>query len=100
MVTSTVRLSSRLPLLAVGVLLLFQIFSPSRAVMFMLMILAGLLAAAYLWVRQLAGGVYLERQRRYGWAQVGDKIEERWIMHNESWVPVLWAEVHEQSDGL
>lgn len=98
MATSSVRLSSRLPILVAGVLLLFQIFSPSRAVMFMLMILAGLLAASYLWVRQLAGGVYLERQRRYGWAQVGDKIEERWIMHNESWVPVLWAEVHEHSD--
>ncbi|MBC7255832.1 MAG: DUF58 domain-containing protein [Chloroflexi bacterium] len=98
MVTSSVRINSRLPLLAAAVLLLFQIFSPSRAVMFMLVIILALLATGYVWVRQLSKGVYLERQRRYGWAQVGDTIEERWIMHNESWVPVLWAEIYEKSD--
>ncbi|MBC7316964.1 MAG: hypothetical protein H5T70_11140, partial [Chloroflexi bacterium] len=98
MVTSSVRINSRLPLLAAAVLLLFQIFSPSRAVMFMLVIILALLATGYVWARQLSKGVYLERQRRYGWAQVGDTIEERWIMHNESWVPVLWAEIYEKSD--
>ncbi len=98
MITRSVRLTSWLPVLAAAVLLFIQIFSPSRAIMFMLVILLGLIGVSYVWIRQLSEGVYLERQRRHGWAQVGDLIEERWIMHNESWVPVLWAEVKETSD--
>ena len=98
MVAISLRLTSRVPLVAVGILLLLQIFSPAPAIQFVLITVVGVLAVSYLWARQLSHGISLQRQRRYGWAQVGDVIEERFIMHNESWVPAIWAEVRDFSD--
>ncbi|MBC7237059.1 MAG: DUF58 domain-containing protein [Chloroflexi bacterium] len=98
MARTTIKLNSRIPLIVAGALLLLQIFSPAPAIMFTLVVLLGVLAVSYLWARQLRGGLSLQRQRRYGWAQVGDVIEERFTMHNDAWVPVLWAEVHDYSD--
>lgn len=98
MVTITQRLTSRVPLVAVGILLLLQIFSPAPAIQFVLITVVGVLAVSYLWARQLSHGISLQRQRRYGWAQVGDIIEERFILHNDSFVPAIWAEVRDFSD--
>ena len=98
MIRTSIKLTARAPVIVVGGLLILQIFSPAPAIMFVLVIIAGVLAVSYVWARQLAGRVMLQRQRRYGWAQVGDIIEERFIMHNDSWVPLLWAEVHDFSD--
>ncbi|MBN1399358.1 MAG: DUF58 domain-containing protein [Anaerolineae bacterium] len=66
--------------------------------MFALVILVGVLVVSYLWASQLANRITLERERRYGWAQVGDVLEERFTMHNDAWVPLLWAEVRDYSD--
>jgi len=98
MVRVTLRLTSRVPLLAAAVLLLLQIFSPAPAIQFVLVTVVGVLGVSYLWARQLSRGISLQRQRRYGWAQVGDIIEERFILHNDSWVPAIWAEVRDFSD--
>ncbi len=66
--------------------------------MFILIVLMALLLVAFVWARGLARGVSIMRKRRYGWAQVGDVIQERWTMHNDSFIPVLWAEVREFSN--
>lgn len=92
------RLTSRIPLIAVAVLLFLQIFSPAPVVQFVLITVVGVLAISYLWARQLSHGISLQRQRRYGWAQVGDIIEERFTLHNDSWVPAIWAEVRDFSN--
>ena len=98
MVKTSVRLASRLPVYAAIVLLGFQILSPAPPIKFVLVALIGVLVVSYLWAIQMARGVLIQRQRRYGWAQVGDVIEERFIMHNDSILPVLWAEVRDSSD--
>ena len=98
MIDIEIKLTSRMPVVAAAVLLILQVFSPSPPVMFASIIIVGVLGVSYLWARQLVGGISLQRQRRYGWAQVGDIIEERFIMHNDGWVPVLWAEVRDFSD--
>ena len=98
MVTTSIRLTSRLPVVVAGILLVLQIFSPAPPVMFGLTVLVVTLIVAYLWARQLAQGVAMNRERRYGWAQVGDVLEERFTLHNDAWVPILWAEVRDFSD--
>lgn len=98
MIKSTIHLQSWLPLGLVLVLLVNQIFAPSPAINFILVLIVALLLVSYIWVRGLAGGVSVTRKRRYGWAQVGDVLQERWTMHNDSWFPVLWAEVREYSN--
>ena len=95
---STIRLTSRIPLYVGVLLLLLQVFSPAPPIMFALMIIGGVLALSYIWARQLANRIELVRQRRYGWAQVGDVLEERFTMHNDAWVPLLWAEIRDESD--
>jgi uncharacterized protein (DUF58 family) len=42
--------------------------------------------------------VTVERAMRYGWVQVGDRLEERFTLRNDSWLPVLWGEVVDESD--
>lgn len=34
---------------------------------------------------------------RFGWAQVGDRLEERFTLTNDSWLPALWFEVLDHS---
>lgn len=98
MVNTTVRITSRLPLVILAVLLVFSIFSPSPPVTFTTIVIAGVVAGCYLWVRHLGTGITIERLRRYEWRQVGDVIEERFVLHNDSYVPLLWAEVQDFSN--
>jgi uncharacterized protein (DUF58 family) len=98
MVRTSIRLTSWIPVIVAVILLFLMIFSPAPPVKVVLIVILGVLLVSYAWTRQIAGGITIQRQRRYGWAQVGDVIEERFILHNESWVPILWAEVRDFSD--
>jgi len=98
MVTSSIRLRTYMPALVAVILLLLQIFVPAPPIMFALITVGSVLAISYVWARQTARNVTIQRRRRYGWAQVGDIIEERFVMRNDSWLPVLWAEIRDFSD--
>jgi uncharacterized protein (DUF58 family) len=86
-----------LPALILVVLIAFQIVAPAPPLHYVLAVLGAALAVGYYWARQLAEKVTLERDRRYGWAQVGDILEERFMLRNDSFLPVLWAEVRDRS---
>lgn len=86
-----------LPLLIIAVLLALLVVAPARPLTYVLAVLAGALGICYYWARQMAEKVTLERERRYGWAQVGDILEERFTLRNASWLPVLWAEIRDHS---
>ncbi len=98
MVNLRIRPSSVVPLVVAVVLLLFQIFSPAPPIMFVLIIITGMLGVSYAWVRITGSHVSILRHRRYGWAQVGDLVEERFSMRNSSFLPLLWVEVRDFSD--
>jgi uncharacterized protein (DUF58 family) len=53
--------------------------------------------AGYVWARSLARGLSLKREMRFGWAQVGDSLEERWTLHHDGGLPAIWVEVHDHS---
>ena len=40
----------------------------------------------------------MDRQMRYGWAQVGDQLEERFTVVNDSSLPGLWLEMEDHSN--
>mgnify|MGYP005846231823 FL=1 len=86
-----------LPIAAVAVLLVLQIFAPAPALAYVLAVMVGAVGVSYYWARQLSEKVTLRREQRYGWAQVGDIIEERFTLTNDSALPVLWAEVRDHS---
>lgn len=91
------RLSAPLlPVLALAALVM-QILDPSRIWTIFLVGLGGLLGIAYAWARSLQRGLSLRREMRYGWAQVGDTLEERFSLHNTGWFPATWVELEDRS---
>jgi uncharacterized protein (DUF58 family) len=93
------RLRLSYPALPWVVLLLaaLAIIAPSRVWTAALVMLGGAWLAAWLWARWLAAGLSLEREVRYGWAQVGDRLEERFTLANPSSLPALWVEIEDLS---
>lgn len=81
----------------VGLVLILQLMAPYRGWMILLVGLGGALLSSYLWARSLSTGLRLNREMRFGWAQVGDRIEERFTLVNHSLLPALWAEVVDHS---
>ncbi len=78
--------------------LLLHIIAPSRAWIAMLVAIGGAMSLAYVWVQQLANRLTVTRERYYGWAHVGDLLEERFELRNAAVFPALWVEIDDQSD--
>jgi uncharacterized protein (DUF58 family) len=81
----------------VGLLLVLHLAVPYRGWLILLVGLGGAWLASYLWARSLADGLRLVREMRFGWAQVGDRLEERFTLVNEGMLPGLWVEVVDHS---
>jgi len=77
---------------------LLQTVLPSRAWIALFFSLGGALGLGYLWMRQLADKITLTREQRYGWVHVGDLLEERFTLCNDSMFPILWLEIDDRSD--
>jgi uncharacterized protein (DUF58 family) len=60
---------------------------------FLLIALGGLWLVSYYWARNLKTGLTLRREMRFGWAQVGDRLEERFTITNKSSLPALWVQI-------
>lgn len=63
-----------------------------------LVVLGGLWLLSHFWVRSLAANLDLKREIRYGWSQVGDRLEERFTLSNTSPFPALWLELQDLSN--
>jgi uncharacterized protein (DUF58 family) len=74
-----------------------QLAFPSKVWVTLLVGLGGAWLIAYLWAWMLAGGLRLNREMRYGWAHVGDRLEERFTLINSSLAPALWVEISDLS---
>jgi uncharacterized protein (DUF58 family) len=83
--------------LAVLLLIVLQLGVPHHAWMMLLIALGGVWFIAFVWAHALARGVTLTRELRFGWAQVGDHLEERFTLHNTSWLPAIWVEIVDHS---
>ncbi len=94
---SKLRLRTWLLPVLVGLLLLLQLLTPYRGWRILLVGLGGMWLLSYLWARSLARGLQLIREMRFGWAQVGDEMVERFTLANDGWSPALWVEVVDHS---
>jgi uncharacterized protein (DUF58 family) len=91
------RLNSRLVPALVLVLLLVQFFAPYDGWLILLIGLGAAWLVAFLWARSLAHHLHLRREMRYGWAQVGDRLEERFTLSNNGLLPAIWVEVRDHT---
>jgi uncharacterized protein (DUF58 family) len=90
---SRLQINTRLLPALVGLLLVLQLAFPYRGWTITLVGLGSAWLISYWWARSLARNLRLTREMRFGWAQVGDRLEERFTLHNDGWAPALWAEV-------
>ena len=94
---STLRLNAKaFPL--IGLLaFIMQIIDPSRTWVILMITLGGTWLFCFWWVRGLQRSLTFEREMRYGWAQVGDRLEERFTLRNDFPLPATWVTVTDHS---
>ncbi|MGD2206953.1 MAG: DUF58 domain-containing protein [Anaerolineae bacterium] len=96
--TVRLQLKARYLPFVVGLLLLLQLLVPYRGWMILLVGMGGAWLLSHRWARSLARGLELTREMRYGWAQVGDRLQERFTLANRGWAPATWVAILDQSD--
>lgn len=93
-----IKLRSPVWVVLVCLLVMLQIAFPYRGWLILLIALGSILGLSYLWMRLLSSSLYLVREMRYGWASVGDSLEERFqLIDTSQVVPALWVEVTDLS---
>ena len=93
-----IHLNMRIIPILVELLLLMELIDPYQGWIILLTGLCGFWGLSYLWARTSARNLQLTREMRFGWAQVGDQLEERFTLQNKTWLPALWVEVRDQSN--
>jgi len=96
--TARIRLnSSLLPILTLGTLVM-RLLDPTKIWLALVVAFGGTWLISWLWARSLKGQLRLTREVRYGWAQVGDQLEEQFTLTNNGFAPATWVEVVDHSD--
>jgi uncharacterized protein (DUF58 family) len=86
-----------LPILA-ALCLVLALIDGYKGWLILLIALGGAWMLSYFWAWTLAKNLQIKRKIRYGWAQVGDRLEESFTLINHSRVPALWVEVIGQTN--
>jgi uncharacterized protein (DUF58 family) len=93
----SLRLRTAILPVLVAVLGLLQLAVPHKVWAVLLVGFAGAWLVAWLWARSLSRNLNLVREVRFGWAQVGDLLEERFSLTNKGRVPGIWVEMQDRS---
>ncbi|HET9911322.1 MAG TPA: DUF58 domain-containing protein [Anaerolineales bacterium] len=94
---TTIRLNAKI-FPAIGFLaLVMQIVDPSRVWMILLIGIGGFWLVCRWWAHGLARSLQFEREMRFGWAQVGDRLEERFTLTNQLIAPATWVTLQDHS---
>ena len=97
-IKATYKLNSRIiPAVAVLSLITHLIF-PGNVWIILIITFGGLWLLGWLWVTNLAQGLHIKREHRFGWNQVGDLLEERFTLSNSSLFPAPWLLIEDLSN--
>ena len=91
------KLNNRLLPILTGMLLVMEIISPYRGWLVLLIGLGGAWLISMIWVRSLSQSLEVHREMRFGWAQVGDQLVDRFTLSNWSRLPAPWLELVDSS---
>ncbi len=94
----TLELDTNWPLIFIPIVLINQLLTPHLVWMVLFIVLCGMYGIAFLWVRGQAQLVDLERTQKGALLVAGDTLNEEFVLHNHSRLPVLWAEVIDHSE--
>ena len=94
---STLRLNAKsFPIIGI-IALIMQIIGPSKVWVILSIGIGGTWLVCWWWARGLARSLTFHREVRYGWAQVGDRLEERFTLKNSFSLPATWVTVTDHS---
>ena len=94
---STLRLNTKIFPVIAAIAFIMQIIDPSRVWVILLLGIGGIWLVCWWWVRGLRRSLVFEREMRYGWAQVGDRLEERYTLTNAFMLPATWVTITDHS---
>jgi len=94
----TLRLNAKILPIIGALAFIMQIIDPSRAWIILLIGAGGTWLLCRWWVYGLARALKFEREMRFGWAQVGDRLEERFTLTNEFLLPATSVTVQDHSN--
>jgi uncharacterized protein (DUF58 family) len=82
-------------------LIVVQLLFPFKGWAILASSFVGLCFFSYIWALSLKKHLSLDREMRFGWMQVGDHIQERFSIENDSRIPALWVKIidHSQMPG-
>ncbi|MBN1428454.1 MAG: DUF58 domain-containing protein [Anaerolineae bacterium] len=95
---STVRLTERIPLVMAVAQIVLLIFFPARVWIVMLVAMVLLVAICAWWAIQGARLTRFDRRLLHTWAQIGDRLEETFVLQNGFLLPLLTAEIIDHSN--
>lgn len=88
-----------LPVLILSlVLFILVLVDPYKGWGVLFLAFGGSFLISAVWAYSLARGLTLKREMRFGWAQVGDQLEERFTLVNKSHFPSLWVEIIDKTN--
>ncbi|MCB0095069.1 MAG: DUF58 domain-containing protein, partial [Caldilineaceae bacterium] len=93
-----ITLTLRWPLLFIPLVLINQLLTPHPVWVAILVTLLGIYALAWFWVHTQADWVRVERRRDETLLVAGDLLHERFVLINDSSLPLLWAEFRDMSE--
>lgn len=94
---TTTRLNAKILPIIGALAFVMQIIDPSRVWVILLIGIGGTWLICWWWARGLARSLRFEREMRFGWAQVGDRLEERFTLTNEFLLPATWMTLQDHS---
>jgi uncharacterized protein (DUF58 family) len=93
----TLRLNARILPVITLIALIMQLVDPSRVWVILLIGIGGTWLVCRWWARGLQRSLTFEREMRFGWAQVGDMLEERFTLANAFLLPATWVTLVDHS---
>jgi uncharacterized protein (DUF58 family) len=78
-------------------LVILTLIDPSPLWMTLVVVMVAVYGLGAFWVRRLAEGLSLTRQRQGSLLVAGDELQERFILTNQSVIPALWLTVEDGS---
>ncbi len=90
----------RQPLVLLGALLaaVCYVLFPNKITSSVFFLFAGWIGVSFWWSRELIRKVHARRILRYAAVQVGDELEERVVLKNDSFLSLIWVELMDRSD--
>jgi len=98
MTKATIHVRNPLALALAGGMVLLAVLIPNPVLAILAAAVVGLVGVAGFWVWHTRDTLSFQRNQRLEWAQVGDELEERFTLRNDSSLSLFWVDLDDESN--